>query len=646
MKCKLALLFLAVIVAAVVLTGCGGGGGSTNIETPGVTLTLNTSVDPIGDKSTRVVYANLDEGASVVAYNYATGLPVATGQLDANGRWNGQLPPTMTVVVVITGTRTVGAVTKTYRLSRIISMVPIADEEYVLDPISSITAELIAENHPLGNNTILDQDIVDAVQAKVQDYTDANPGADFSIGNGVYAVDHSFGAAGSVDISGMPDAVIAAQQPIDNNMVLGKNAVQQIREAGMPLTEMFAQEGPDAEAVFDGIRDKYTALSSRMGKLIMPLIVGDMEISGGDSGIGPSDLTMGHQYTMVRTGGKNVLTDNGTGSSSSQIKVLYDADGGTYTLIGTKASSKWTLTQTFTGDPTQEYTASFSDLESGNYNGPNPTLAADLSTTDSVFTTPLTFHGQLSGIGSDPDHFTKMTYEGALSSENVSSTGKIEVNFPASVPANAKPDASAYEFPTSASVTNASITVSHEDTTIRLTGALSATSATIMKNGHATVVPKTFTLQGGYSNSHSGLAFNGSIGGNWSNPGTGVSQAEMIGTFGLQGEISREGYPTYSADIEVGFHSGDISSTIDLRAGAGRLQGTFAGVLDSDGPPYGAIELTNQSGVVFNVDISSSHVVTGTIKAGTAHTQVATIGRSGSRTRVTYDTAPVTYDEF
>lgn len=628
----------------VLLTGCGGGGGRGSFEIPGVQLSLATSVDPVGTRSrSRAVYANLDQGAIVTILDYATGEELARGTLDANGRCDLRVTPGLTAAIVITGTRTVEGTPKPYRLSMLIPLVPQFDADYVVDPISSIAAEAIAGQHPVGTGTILCDEIVRGVVSKVEEYIAATSDSDFSIGGGVIS-GTVFGAAANLDSSKLADIIQEAAKPIDNNIAQAKNAVRQIRDAGIPIAMMLSQERPQIEEIYRTTQSKYSALIERIQTLIIPATLGRLSYNGSD-GVRISDLTLGQAYSMEIVGGKRALTQIGPGTAG-QIRIDYQTDGGVYTLAASKTGSYWTEIQTFTGDPAQEYRVTIPEIPANP--GLNPSYSMTMSLTDSEFTTPLTFDGTISAQGGDLFYTTVVvTVEGTLSAPKFSCSARVQVTFPSQVPQNAKPGSEVYDYPSSASMSNTNISVTDGDNyTYRVTGQMSATTEIITSNGYALAVPKHIAIQGTYSDGRSGLEFSGSMTANWSNPAPDVNGMTAVGTFGMTGQFSREGYPTYSMGWDIGLNQGEITSQIELRSGTHILTGSATGTMVEHNPAYGTLTLRNQNNVELVLSSDAGGHISGAMTAGSPPAQVATFAKEGESLRITYSTDPVTFDEF
>ena len=641
MNARVGLFAIVVAVLAVTLVGCGGGGGGS-IEPTGVTLTISADTTWAETRSVTsrspIINAPLDIGAVVVAYDYSTGLELARGTITVSGKCRLDVTPGLTIVVVATGTR--GG--KDYRLSTIIPNVPIADADVVADPATTIAAEAIAQKHPIGSGTVLDDATFGDVLGEATAYVAANADEDFSLTGGLIG-GTAFGVAGSIDTAKIPDVIDHVPDVINSNLVQAKNAVQQIKEAGVPLMAMTEQEIPDAEGIFtDEVLAKYEALASRLS---------DQSVLGGVAMRGVNitgeyfdlmEIPLGHTYTLGDAGS---LTETGVGPTDRYTITYIHTNGGTATctLVAVKSGAQWTVTETRDTDTLLEYKVSFPQIVKEDW-GHDPSLTGNFSFKDKDFPTALTFEGTASAEGTGPDTYTKGVFDGTLTSPNFSARGRFEVNFLSSLPDNHKPDAVIYDFATSASMTDANISVTDSaGNTITLTGDMSARASTNMHNGYAQCVPTHFELSGTYGNTHSGLGFEGSITANWTNPGV-VTELTFNGNVNIRGELTRTGYPTYYEDVTVTLNSGAITSEIDLRVGGDSLKGTASGTMVRGNSPYGTLTLTNQAGVQFNLESSASYVLSGSMQAGYPLTEVATITKDGDRMKITF--TDDTYEQF
>lgn len=605
--------FAALAVAALLLAGCGGGGGGSKITT-GTLLTILTDTAVSGSLSVSRdtnIAAPLNNGVAV-AYDFRTGQEITRSPLDSNGRCTMRLSPGLTVAVVITGTRQ----GKTYRLSTVIPVTPQSTEEYRVDPVTSLAAEAVAMKH-YRENKVIDQGTWDAVMEAAQEFAQSNPGTDYSVGGGVFG-NASFGQPGCLDDSVAEDLLDAVPDTIDNSLAQSKNAVQQIKEAGVSLQNVLSQEAPDAQSIVTrALLDRYGALGERIGKLIGPALFGEIHLDNYER-VSVFELTPGRVYRAVEgEWGGIFVTDAGAGTAG-QIRINMADDGETYTLIASRSGSTWTITQSFTGDSQQQYRVTVPEIPENP--GANPSYSAGISLRDSVFTTAITFEGTISATGSGSSSYTRLVFNGTLGGPNVTSTGRLEVNFPSTKPAGAREDQTIYNFPTSLSMANARVSVTNAGKTITVTGSINVGTAVIEQPDGIEAVPKTASLTGGYSNSSSKIAFEGNITADWSNPGAGQNLSTVVGTVSMTGEITRTGYSTYYANFAFTLNNGSISTDIDLRAGSNTLTGRATGTLTRDGVQNASLNLTNQAGVKFSLASESDGSVAGTITADSKKT--------------------------
>lgn len=641
MRAKLALLVLGLAGLAWMIAGCGGGGGDGSL--PGVQLSIIGDTAPTQNRvsATRadtIVRAPLDAGAAVTVYGYMTGQVLATGTLDASGRCNVTVTSGLTVVVVITGTRTVDSVPIPYRLSSIIGRVPPGGGEYIVDPATTIAAEAIATKHPMGSGTALDQGTVDQALEAATSYVMAHLSDDYSVGGGLIG-GSSFGEPGSIDTAKVADVVAAVPDIIDNNVVAAKNAVQQIKEMGIPLPSMFSQERTDIEGILTNeITAKYTALWTRLSELIIPA---HSSLTYGGVEVRVTELTMGQAYKVTDYNSAHpIIVDDPANNQPGQITLTYETPpgetpAGVYTVVARQEASRWICTQQFSGDPEQLYTFDTPDLDlQGNPVSPSYTVTVNLR--DKDFTTPLTFDGTITaqGIGT-----YQVVLDGSLTSAELNSSGALEANFPSSLPEGADPDSdSIYEFPTSLSMSNANVAVSVGGTTVTLTGNIAVATILVSDDTGLTVKPKTVSMLGIYSNSHTGLSFDGSITGDWTNPPA-DDPTTANGSLRMCGELTRAGHPAYYADLVFALDSGTATLTVDFRLGTDVLRGTCTGTLSAEGDvTSGSLQLTNQDGVQLNFTLGADGTMSGDLKAGGERTATITKEHDplGDRLDITY----------
>lgn len=653
MRKILMVLFPLFISLALLLSGCSSGGGGDDIPlAPGITLTIGAETGTTSGGMTRAdvsLSAPLDAGATVTVYDFRTGAVITTGTLDSNGFCD--LPNVttgLTVAIVVTGTRG-GA---PYRLSTIIANVPNRDETVVLTPATSIAAEAIAQQY-FKKNQIIDSATFEAVLAAAQAYVNENPLADYSL-NGALIQGSAFGADGSLNETALASVLAAVPESIDNDVVLAKNAVQQIREAGFTLDQMARIPPPDLQSIFtEAVMDNYSALTGRLSFLMLPAIIGNMSYYTGSSwidGILIPMLEFGKAYRVTTNyGGYLEIEDDPANNTPGKIIITDSTTAITYTLVAEMiGASTMRVTQTSSGDPLMDYQVTVSQVLSET----EPAMQVSISLRDEVYTTPLTFVGTINAVGEDSDHFTQVIYHGTLTTPQVTANCVLQANFPATVPDGAEPGADVYDFPTSFSMRDAHVTFQGSDFTVSLSGEIIASSQVVTgDDGYAMVLPASLSLTGGYADTKYGIDFEGKITANWTNPMTDPAPSEVSGSISLEGTFAREGFPTYAVDLSfttqgapVGTPAPSLVSTdIDLQAGAYRLQGTGGGHLWPDGSvTYWYLTLVNQANVYFTLqDVGEG--LSGVITAGTK--QVATISK-GAFGGIRIDYIDGTFDEL
>ncbi|MCX6376428.1 MAG: hypothetical protein NTU88_10430 [Armatimonadetes bacterium] len=279
MNLRSVVLMIAAAILAAGLVGCGGGGGPNPLApVPGAMLTFDTSVTPIDTKSPSKAIVNvaLDDGALVKAYDYATGLPIKDGTIE-QGKCQLTLKSDLTVLVVATGTKTVEGEVRNYRLSMIIAETPAAEKEYTLEPVSSLAAEAIVHEHPMAEDKRLSDDIVQAVEDTVLTYLDSNPDETFYLGGSLMPADKNLGEEGSIDPTKLAPVIEEAAKEVDDAMVDAKNAVQQIKQAGIPFQQLVLDDRTNLDAAYHAVESKYRAVWNRIGKLIGPAAFAEMK---------------------------------------------------------------------------------------------------------------------------------------------------------------------------------------------------------------------------------------------------------------------------------------------------------------------------------------------------------------------------------
>ena len=511
------------LLVMVVLAGCGGGGGGNNnlgpqspVSKPGIKMAIGAVMKVMSlfgsrtpTRQTTIVEAKLDEGATIEVFNFVTGEKITTGTIGSDGYGSVTVTPGLTVVVVVTGKRE----GKDYRLSYIIPSVPTVDSEVIADPVSTLAAEAISQKY-YSKGVVIDEGTVDAVAAVAKGYLDANPDFDISIGGGLIAAGKAFGAADVLDANKLSAVISSVPAQIDDALAKGKNAVQQLKEAGLPWKDIVDQERPSLEGAYQnlcqaasisGVEEvgtKYEGLGTRLLTLMIPALEGDWMYQG-VWGKPVIELTVGQGYRaqdmQAREGGwpfsQLELFDDPTAATPNQITVKLPTAEGTYTLVAKQTlGSNWEVTETFDGDAALEYKAVFpQNLEPG----ADPSITGAISLKDKNVTTPVVFQGTAKATGPDKQHYTAVEFSGTLTSAELSATGKFTANFPAMMPEGAAADQTIYEFPTSFTMTNASVTATVGGATATMRGDVSAKTGIATVDGRPEVGPTEATLTGG-----------------------------------------------------------------------------------------------------------------------------------------------------
>lgn len=651
---KLHLLIPATILIALCLTGCGGGGGGS-AENPSISMSVGADTAPTdfpGVRGDVIPAAPLEAGGRVTVYNFATGQEVGSGVLDTNGMCRIPVTPGITAAVVATGTKA----GKNYRLSTIIPVVPIDGGRFIASPLTSMAAEAIALRH--FGRTALDQDTFDHVLEKAREFVQLHPDADYSLDGGVIC-SGEFGQPGCLVESMVQEIIDAVPDEIDSSVVQAKNAVQQIRDIGVPVCSLLNQERPDIERVFAATTaEQYRDLADRLSTLILPAMFGGMEYTDSEGNpIWPTvfDLQIGKGYLLQRmeegtddwSNWWYKLSDYPQADTAGQVTIVYTTEAGiipegTYTLVAKRTGITWTVTQTFTGDPAQQYVVTIPSP--GADPGQNPTLSLGVSLQDAQITTPVSFSGTISATGPDRDSYTSITFDGRLTSAETAASGRFQASFPSDLPNGADPDDSTiYDFPTAFTLSNGSIKVTDGLTAISATGNISATMTTVNRGSGPRAVPKHIEITGTYQNSSTGSKFSGNIVADWSNPPSDLPNAD--GTFRMAGTITCPERPSYSIDLQGALDGTSATTDVSLHAGNTSLTGQATGTLDSEGHlASSTLTLTNQGNVVFTVSTDEYNHITGTITTGGE--TAANITRNGDFLRITYRSTPVTYEEF
>jgi|GEM_PF-2645005 len=438
------LLFVAaVLVAAFVVTGCGGGGGGGGAAITGGTGILTTiGADAGGGALSRsrdgVITAKLDAGAVIQAFDFKDGTLLATGIIGADGKGQIKLPAGKTVVVTVTGTR--GG--KSYRLSLIIPCTTEGQVQYTADPATTIAAEAIGDKlgYAKGTNEGIDNKTWNDIVAAAQAYIDGLPQApDMSIGGGIIAAGKTFGAEGSIDAVKLADVISKVPETIDNALVKAKNAIFQIKQAGVPFQSLLTDEFADVATVAEGTGkaidnahleqygEKYSQMAVRLDDLIIPALMGGftmpLDLSGVMGGLTVMDLEVGKAYQVTGEEDGLLLLEETAGGEAGKVKISRTIGNTVYLLRATPSASGWSLVQTSSADALMLYSVSAASTASGS------TVAISLR--DSQVTTPLAFNGTLAVAGPAGGPYTSMTITGSLSSAELTASGTTVLKFPA-----------------------------------------------------------------------------------------------------------------------------------------------------------------------------------------------------------------------
>lgn len=607
------LSIIAVMCMALMLAGCGGGSGSNSSATPGVTLRVGAdtvsnagNIQAVSSRATMIT-SQLDAGATVTAYDFATGSVVATGTIGEDGFCNLQITPGLTVAIVITGQKD----GKDFRLSKIVPVVPNVDTTYEATPESTIAAEAIAEKH-FRTGTALDAATVEAIEEQAAEFVADHADEDFSVGGGIIAA-ANFGSTGSLVAEKVTTITAAVPAVINTKLVAAKNAIRQLKEVGYPLSSMVSMEGPDVANVANEVADTYGDLFDRFHDILAPSMIGHLKYAGNRTSV--FQLTMGKAYTVSGTSdGLLVITADAAHDVAGQITITRVVDAATLKVVAKKTSSiDWKVTQTSSADSLQVYEVTLPQPEDMNAVS---ALRVSFSFRDKDYTTALTGNGALIASNKVGNYYTKMNFDGKITTAKLTSQGKFQVNFPTSVPSGAGQYKMVYDFPTSMSISDTSIVMKGEDATITLTGAMTATFQNVDADGVTVLNPKRVDMTGTYSNSHSGLNFSGQIGFNTTSTAI-INLDTFQGTVTMKGEISRENYPTYTGEFTC-VSAGD-TNTVDLSlkstSGSQWIRAAVTGtVIRQAGPEAATLTITNQAGVVLTFTKAANGTETGSLK--------------------------------
>lgn len=506
---KYLFLSLALAVAMIFIIGCNG--GSSESTTPGSTLRIGVDTAMTSTAAAArdrvAIGAPLDSGATIDVFDLRTGNRITSGTIGADGFGNVQVTGGLGVSVVVTGKR----LTKDYRFSYIIGTTPNGDETFILTPATTIASELLVKNFP---HKLIDNNTFNAEVNKATEWLIANPGSqDLSIGSGVLTSGNL--GDGAYDAIKLKSLIDELPLTIDDNVVKAKNAVQQIKEVGMPWASVASTEQASLQQAqtdvnetikainLDAVNTKYNALSSRLNTLLLPAITGDWKYY--ENGISQGwnypmlELTVGKGYLAEEVSGNGwtylKFSLNNSADTPGQITVKLVKSDGTYTVVAKRIGDSWDITQTFTGDTLQVYHVVYPFISDPVTLGANPTFSASISLKDKDITTPMTFNGTVSAIGNNEQSYTKISYNGTLDTGEIKATANMEAHFPATLPAGAPAGAKTYDYPTSFTLSNASITGNYGDVSASIKGNITATATNVTGNsGDLVARPTKFEL--------------------------------------------------------------------------------------------------------------------------------------------------------
>ena len=427
--------------------------------------------------------------------------------------------------------------------------------------------------------------------------------------------------------------------PSGNNLILAKNAVQQIKDAGIPLAAMVSEERPDIKGlVTDDVISKYKALGGRLSELILPAINRDMGYYDGtnyNEYASVFDLKIGNAYSVIRNQyGWFSIEDDTDHNIAGQITIIDETGEGATgdTLVAKKSGSTWIITQTSRSDATQKYVAVVPTAM-----GADPVLSGSVTITDKVFTSPISFSGTVTATGPQKHSYSKIVFDGTLNAPELHASGRYEANFVSSLPAGHGTYDEVYNYPTKFVVTNGNISITGGGATITISGDITLNMTVITANGRPKSVPTKLHMSGTYQNSKSSFNFTGAIDGEWTNPQANSNLNTANGTVSMSGGLTRTGYPGYHAAMVFTTNNGTVTDTIDLRVGANTLSGSGNAVIGSTGHLNSAsMTLTNQDGVQINLAQDTGGNLTGNIKESGVLQANITTEQGPARIRVAF----------
>ncbi len=426
------------LLAAIMLTGCGGGGGGAKgiAGGPGFEITVLPDAGyeshqdgPAGvskassTNSERQIISQLDKGAKIEAFDFETGHLLGQTTIGADGKGKLTLPSNKTVLIIVTGKKD----GKDYRLSAIIPCVYESGDCYV-GPAETLAAEAIAQKHY--KQTMIDEDTWDAVLDKAKDVLDGmETTPDISIGGGL-VTNTDFGKPGSIDPTAAADIINEVPNEINSSLIKAKNTVRMVNQTAMPLQDILDQEylGVQriASATYQGIEaaglnvtiNKYKLLGNRLDQMMVPLLEGDFSYNGRyDATL--DDLTVGKKYRLTVDEWDPTVTEI-TGGTAGVITIIREDGPGVLTVVAKKVGDRWEVTQTSSADAKLNYTAKVS------FNADGDAEDWTISLKDNDITTPVTFKGSISAKKLSANK-RQGVFNGTLSSKEVEAKAKVTV---------------------------------------------------------------------------------------------------------------------------------------------------------------------------------------------------------------------------
>ncbi|MGI6295189.1 MAG: hypothetical protein ACOX3G_03805 [Armatimonadota bacterium] len=424
-------LMTGLLLATLVLTGCGGGGGGANgiAGGSGVEITVlpdtyytGTSSTPLGiskasgSNSEHQIVAKLDTGAKIEAFDFETGDKLGETNVGNDGKGILRLPSGKTVLIIVTGKRN----GKPYRLSTIIPSVNKSGECYV-GPAETLAAEAIAQKHY--RQTPIDDSTWESVLEAAQDLLEQVETPDISIGGGLIT-DAAFGTPGSIDQAG-ESIINEVPDEIDSSLIKAKNIVRRINETATPLQDILHQEylgiNDIAFATYQGIEaaglgdtfNKYQLLGDRLSQMMIPLLDEGFYFNG-DYDVTLDELEVGKKYKLAEGEWSYEVTEIPGGVAGKVTVIKENGPNEVLTVVAREVGKLWEVKQTSSSDSNLNYTITMSldnDGDPENFT---------ISLKDKDITTAVTFNGSINTVKNGSAVTT--TFAGSLTSKEVNVT--------------------------------------------------------------------------------------------------------------------------------------------------------------------------------------------------------------------------------